>query len=292
MDEERHGVDGTGAMNVRENHGELGRAKDTQIDRCRRRDREIRVVGVATQGRHAGEILLQKGTQLDQRHRIDLAHDAFVVRRHHLSPVIKIRFESIVMRRIVARGDHDAGLGFQRAHRKTQLRRRPGAVENKGLATQSRPSRCRQFTKVPGKMAHVVRNHEFRPRRISAGILILPRVTIEPHHRPDQGEIVEHVAADGGMFRCTGRTRDAGFRRRRHDSDRTAAHPSRAELQVAVEPVVEFAPRPFRREFVDTRQRPRGELRREKGREVLRSSGHQRARFHCGVNSIKGRHGR
>ena len=40
-------------------------------------------------------------------------------------------------------------------------------------------------------MAHVVRDHEFRPRGISAGILILPRVTIEPHHRPDQGEIVE-----------------------------------------------------------------------------------------------------
>ena len=82
----------------------------------------------------------------------------------------------------------------------------------------------------------------------------------------------------------------AGLGRRRHDGDGPATHAAGAELEVAIEAVVQLAPRFLRDEFLDAGVRPGGELRGEKCAQVFRGGGEEFAGLHGRFDAIKGGH--
>jgi hypothetical protein len=100
---------------------------------------KICIVRRTSENDDAAEVLRQKRAEFRERHGVDLVDDALVVRRDDLCPVLKIRLESVVVRRVVARGDHHAAMGLQPAHRETELRRRTRRFKNEGDAAEPAP---------------------------------------------------------------------------------------------------------------------------------------------------------
>ncbi len=89
---------------------------------------------------------LDRGQQRGQRRgvlgqRLEMARDAGGVRLDHLPAVGGVEFHAVVVRRIVAGGDHDAGVRRGRARGEGKLRR--GAVSGKSSA--SMPSALSAF---------------------------------------------------------------------------------------------------------------------------------------------------
>src|SRR5438093_3307024 len=95
------------------------------------------------------------------------------MRLDHLSPVAEVNFVAIVVRWIVTRSDHDAGVCFEITNSKGKLRHRPRAVEHARVAAIfSRDFRC-NFCELSGEKARIMRDHELRLRRY-----LLPLVAI------------------------------------------------------------------------------------------------------------------
>ena len=84
-------------------------------------------------------------------------------------------------------------------------------------------------------------------------------VTVESDGGADEREVVEHVAADGGVLRRAEGREFARFGGGGDGGDGAPSHAAGAEFQIAVEAVVEFGPGLFFDEFVDAGGSPRGE---------------------------------
>ena len=216
--------------------------EDGRIERRLQRDGEIRIIRRTAKSNDAAQILRQKGAEFRERHSIDLVDDAVVVRRDDLAAVLEIGLEAVVVRRVVARGDHHAAMGLQPAHRETELRGGTRRLENERHASEPGPGRRGQLAEMPREMPHVVGDDQLGR--------IIPRgagkesvhVAVEADRGAHVREIIHHVAADRRMLRRAQRTGLSGLALRGHDANRATAHPASAKFEIAVEAVVELAP--------------------------------------------------
>ena len=79
--------------------------------------------------------------------RIHLRDDPAGMRLNHLRAVIEVNFVAVVVRRIVARGDHHACARPQIADGERKFRRRARPVENERIAAVLRRNCCCEFGK-------------------------------------------------------------------------------------------------------------------------------------------------
>src|SRR5258708_34820797 len=98
---------------------------------------------------------------------------------------------------------------------------------------------------------------------------------IKPDHCANQREIVEQAAAPLAVLGRTARVARAGLRPGRDEPDGAPAHAAGAELEVAVEAVVEFAPLPALDEFVEALLRPARQAGLQPRVQVLHGAGQQ-----------------
>ena len=63
-----------------------------------------------------------------------LRDDAAGMRLDHLRAVVEVNFVAVVVRRVVARGDDDAGARAEVTHGEGKFRRRARPVEDEGIA--------------------------------------------------------------------------------------------------------------------------------------------------------------
>ena len=199
------------------------------------------------------------------------------MRRRDLCAVDEVRLEAVVVWRIVARGDDHAGVRLVMAHRKAELRRRARAVEDERLAPESDPGGRGEFAEMPGEMPHIVRDDDAGLRRVPAVSEVFRHVAVQADHGAQEGEIVEQVAADVGVLGRALGVDLAGFRSRCFHPDRAAAHAARAELEVAKETVVQFAPFPAGDQFLQALLCPAGQTRLEPRPEIIRGTTEQLA---------------
>ena len=167
----------------------------------------------------------------------------------HLTAVASVKLHAIIVRRIVARGDHDVpGLRAVVADRKRKLRRRAIVREEKRIDAEIVQRAGGDFAEGLRKKADVVRDDDAE---------LLPRIELEQvsAQRGDGAAdvvVVEHVRAGARKFRpwsC-----GWGLARLGLGDDLAhgpAAHAAGAKRDVAVKTVVEFRPRLGREEFVD-----------------------------------------
>src|SRR5271165_4036793 len=161
--------------------------------------------------------------------------------RHDLAAVDEVRLEPVVVRRVVARRDYGAGVGAYAPHGEAQLRGRPGPVEDERVAPELGPDRRGELAKVPREEPDVVRYHEARRRALALPAEVTLRVAEQPDHRPCERHVVQEVAPDPGVLRRPVGARRPGLRAAGDRADRSAAHAARAELELAVEAVVQLA---------------------------------------------------
>jgi hypothetical protein len=261
------------------------------IERRPGRDRQVGVVGRPAQRDDPGEVFFEERAQLAKRHAIHLGDDALVVRRHDLPAILEVRLKTVVVGRIVARGDDYAAMRLEPAHAEAELRRRARAVEDVRRAAEARPRGGRQFAKMPGEVPHVVRDHELGQIVAAALRKVGVRVAEEADDRADQREVVQHIAADRGVGGRALRTQRPALGGRGNHADGPAAHPAGAKLEEAVEPVVQLGPRPLVGKFVDAGQRPGGKAGAEPCRQVFNRTGQKLTRLTGGLDFRKSGHG-
>ena len=94
---------------------------------------------------------------------VDPSDDPTGVRLDHLRAVAKVNFVTVVVRRIVARRDHDACARAQMADGEGKLRRRARSVEDAGVAAVFRRDLGRELREIRREEARVVRDDQLRP---------------------------------------------------------------------------------------------------------------------------------
>ena len=230
----------------RRDHGHVAGAVQVGVDDLRRMARhqlrleddaghagQVSLLGDAIDDAHAGQVLLEVGRDIRRPELADLRDDGDVVGRGHLAAVAEAALEAVVVRRVVAGRDDDAGLGPQMPHREAELRRGTRAGEEVGLATELRPGGGHELGEVPGEMADIVGDDD--PRGRVRGGDVAPEAERRaqdvdvvqaggPDGRPDRGAV-------GGEFVGGG-----------DPADRPAAHAAGPEGDTLVETVLEFGP--------------------------------------------------
>ena len=94
--------------------------------------------------------------------RVHLLDDAVGVGIDDLRAVVEIGFEAVVVRRIVAGGEDDAGVGAEFAHGEGKLRRGARAFEEIGIAAEIRADLGAEFREIAREMAGVMGEDEHR----------------------------------------------------------------------------------------------------------------------------------
>src|SRR4051812_5301911 len=95
---------------------------------------------------------------------------------------------------------------------------------------------------MPGKMPHIMGDHEPGFRTLVFLREVFRRVAIKTNDRADEGEVVEEIAANRRVFRRAAFVNFARLGFGRNDTYRPAAHSAGAELEISIEAVVQFAP--------------------------------------------------
>jgi hypothetical protein len=109
---------------------------------------------------HSGEIRLEVRSDIGGAELADFGDNRRVMRREHLAAVAEAALEAIIVGRIMAGRNHDAGMSAEMADRETQLWGRTGTNEEIGFTTEFTPSAGDEFGEVAGEMADVVRDDE------------------------------------------------------------------------------------------------------------------------------------
>ena len=104
--------------------------------------------------------------------RIHFGDDPAGVRFDYLRTIAEVNFVTVVMWRIVAGGDDNAGIGLQIADSKGKFRSRPRAFKDNGVTSLSRGGFCRKLGKFSREMPSIIRDDNFRPA--GSGIFCTP----------------------------------------------------------------------------------------------------------------------
>ena len=187
---------------------------------------------------------------------------------------------------------------FSQRTEKLSCGRRPRAVEDEGLAAEPRPGRGRQLAEMPREIPHVVGDRRGCGAAVAPG---LRQVTLRcsGRGRSTARTSVKSLSMLLPTAACSGAPTRPGVpvsAPRSTGADGAPAHAAGAELEVAVEPVVQLAPGLPRDQLVDARlrptpaARPRGRRRCSRPAAGIRLAGAARRRgfFRTGVMSTDG----
>ena len=247
-----HNHDVARAVEIGEDDAGSVTAQRARVGHARAEALQIRGLG---RGGHSLDWRAVGGKQpgdIARTNRLDLADDGGVVRRQDLTPAGKAALKTIVMRRVMTRGDDDAGVGSEMADGEAQLGRGTGTIEQPGLPAQGDPSGRNRLGKGARKMPDIMGNDQSGrgdPQRDQVGV------------KTSGGtEDVELIKTGGADRRVTGSRPGRGIPllgRRDHPADGTAAHPTRAEGHALVETVLELRPMASLRELANGGDRAR-----------------------------------
>src|SRR5205085_1494355 len=178
-------------------------------------------------------------------------NDRAGVRLDDLRAIVKVTFESVIMRRVVAGGDHDAGAGPKIPNRKRQFRRRSRSFEDRGIASILRRRPGRQLRKLFRVMPRIMRDHDLWPAFDLLPLAPLEQISDEPLGRAAHVVKIHRVRPDAGKFRRFTIARAAPFRFRHDLADRASAQPTGPEREGAEEAIVQLHPFLAIKKFAD-----------------------------------------
>ena len=228
-----HHHDVAGAMHVREDDLRCVARNDLGVEDDAGQAREISVFSGGWYREHAGQIRLEVWSNIGGAELAHFGDNRGVMRREHLSAVAEAALKTVVVRGIVTRGDHHAGVGAEMANGEAQLRSRTGTDEKIGFAAEFTPSTGDEFGEVAGEMADVMRDDE-AGAWLSGGDM-LP----ESDDRAEDVDVVEAGGADGGTNWHPLRIELVGGR---DPADGTAAHATRSKRDTLIETVLDLRP--------------------------------------------------
>ena len=145
------------------------------------------------------------------------------VRLDDLGAVVEINLVTVVVRRVVAGGDDDAGAGAQMSNRKGKLRRRTRPVEDTSIAAIFRRDPRRQLGERFREKARVVRDHDlwFCSCRVGPGALM--EISDQALGGAADVEEIHRVGADARKLRRFVRGGSASLARGHDFSDGASA---------------------------------------------------------------------
>ena len=145
-----HGVDGeTGRRKHLRGHGapcavdggkdDLGRvgAQDFTVEEVVFKMAAVGFIKGSGEGDGAFGLDVEVLCDFSELRLVDFVNDTFGVRIDHLSAIGEVDFVAVVVGRVVAGGDDDAGGGVGGAHGEAEVGRGTRAVEDHGVATQA-----------------------------------------------------------------------------------------------------------------------------------------------------------
>ena len=211
--------------------------------------------------------------------RVHLPNDAFCIGVNDLGTVVEIRFEAVVVRRIVAGGQDHTRVGAEFAHRKGKLRRRACPFKKIRITAEIGTDLGTELREIAREMAGVVRKHQ---DRLAARSRALFGISNQPTHRTAEVVEIHCRRADAGMFGATIRPADSLFHLRHHAADRAAAQTARAKRQRLEKAIVEFFPSLSVDQFLHCPQRNITRRSAKQGRDVRFCRFEQAAIGNCG----------
>ncbi len=194
------------------------------------------------------------------RELLELRGDAGGVRLDHLPAVSAVEFHAVVVRRIVAGGDHDAGLRGGGAGGEGELRRGAVLGEKERVDAEGVERLRGALGEGAGEVARVVGDDDLE---LLAGVAFEQVGAERGDGAVDVAE-VEHVRPGAGELGAVERLGLALLGAGDDLADGAAAHAAGAEGDVAEEAVVELGPRRLLHELVDA-----GAVDRGRGRVVV-----------------------
>src|SRR6266496_3626825 len=93
------------------------------------------LINLFADGRHFALLVAWRGREGFARDRVYFCNDPARMRLDDLRAVTEINFVTVVVRRIVAGGDHDASICFQVANSKREFRHRTRSIKYECVAT-------------------------------------------------------------------------------------------------------------------------------------------------------------
>ena len=170
---------------------------------------------------------------------VHLADDAVGVGIDDLRAVVEVGLEAVVVRRVVAGGEDDAGIGAEFAHGEGKLRRRARAFEEIGVAAEIRADLGAELREIAREMAGVMGEDEHR-LAVRSGELF----RIGDQAADGAAEVVEihRRGADAGMLRAAVRSAGSLLRLGDDAADGASAQAAGAEGEGFEKAVVEFLP--------------------------------------------------
>jgi hypothetical protein len=169
---------------------------------------------------------------------IHFGNDSAGMRLDHLSPVAEVNFVAIVVRWIVTRSDHDAGVCFEITNSKGKLRHRARAVEHARVATIfSCNFRC-NFGELFRKKARIMRDHDLRLRRYLLPLVPIVQITGKSACCAVDVKEIHRVRADAGKLGTPVLARIPALRSGNDFPNRAATKTARPKRKRLVEAIV------------------------------------------------------
>ena len=218
--------------------------------------------------------------------RVHLGNDPRRLRLHHLRPVVEIDLVAVVVRRIMARCEHDPRRRVRVAHRERKLRRRARQREQADIHPVLARHLRRQLREMPRKMPRIVRDHNLGPPRQPLLRKPLLQIRHQPLRRPRDIEIVHCIRPHARELRAIQRLQRPVFRGSHDLADRPPAQPARPESQRPEKPVIQLPPSLRLHQFRHARQINRRTRASQQLADIARAGFQQLSRRHRGLNAI------
>ena len=173
---------------------------------------------------------------------IDLGDDPAGVGFNNAGTVIEVDLVAVVVRRVVAGGDHDAGIGTELAHGVAHQRRSPAFFNQMHIGAVLAGNPCGKAGKLRGKQAGVVADDNGGQLALTAVGAPGSQIGHQTAGRTGDVVVVHRVGAHAGMLRGLALGGVASLSGADHAADGPAAQAAGAKLQRLVESIVEFFP--------------------------------------------------
>ena len=185
--------------------------------------------------------------------RIHLPDDPARVRLHDLGAIAEVDLVAVIVRRIVARGDHDAGVRPLLAHGKGKLGRGARALKEANVAAEAGGDMRGELREIARKVAGIVSHRDLRFLRGAALLQPLGEITDQPLGRARDIEIVHRVRPHAGELRAIERLRRAALGEGHDLADGAPAQPAGAEGERLKKAVIQLAPSRLGDQLLDAR---------------------------------------
>ena len=160
------------------------------------------------------------------------------VRLDHLRSVAEVNFVAIIVRWIVARRNHDAGVCFEITDSKRKLWHGARPVEHARVATVFSCDFRRNFGELFREKTRIMRDHDLRLRRNFLPFVPIVQVSDKSSCCAVDVKKIHRVRADAWEFRSLVLARISALRSRNDFPDRAATQTACSERKRLVETIV------------------------------------------------------